>query len=68
MDITTAILEECNCLKIPKWYKINADAIKTLEDVKEIIRCMDIQFNEYSELSKLPDRFKIELNNNKNNS
>ena len=53
---------------IPKWYKINADTIETLEDVKEIIRCMDIQFNEYSELSKLPDRFKIELNNNNNNS
>ena len=53
---------------IPKWYKINADTIETLEDIKEIIRCMDIQFNEYSELSKLPDRFKIELNNNKNNS
>ena len=53
---------------IPKWYKINVDTIETLEDVKEIIRCMDIQFNEYSELSKLPDRFKIELNNNKNNS
>ena len=53
---------------IPKWYKINADTIETLEDVKEIIRCMDIQFNEYSGLRKLPDRFKIELNNNKNNS
>jgi len=64
MDITIEKLENCNysnCLKIPKQYKINADGIETLEDVKKIIDGLEIHFYEYSELSKLPDRLKIEL-------
>ena len=64
MDITTATLENYNygnCLKIPKQYKINTDGIETLEDVKKIIDGLEIIFNEFSELSKLPDKLKIEL-------
>ena len=61
MDITIEKLNNGNCLKIPKQYKINADGIETLEDVKQIIRALEIHFYEYSELNKLPDKLKIKL-------
>jgi hypothetical protein len=58
----TMINPEKYTMIYPKTYKINFDNIKTLEDLKEVLKVIDFQFTFYSnENSKIKDLYDKQL-------
>jgi len=48
-------------LKQPKVYKINIEAIESIEDLKEILKGLNLYFIDTHWLNNIPDKYKVEV-------